>query len=369
MAGLFNEIKNKALNAALNIADQFTPVLKESKFRETGFITPEEFVAAGDFLTGHCPTWQWATVTNPKACKDYLPRDKQFLITKNVPCTKRCRHLMESLKNNQEKVVEEESGDGGWVDTHYLEGTSAQTSNAAANQVHEIIDEDDKDIGKTATLKHLSELNASGSNKQSKGVAGNNENEDDDEGDDDGEAIDMDEYDHNVHEDDETVVTLTHKPSSQASTSSQATTAAATSSTGTSNTGSALNTNENEEVFIPTRTYDLNITYDNYYRTPRLWLSGYDENNKPLTIEQMYDDISEDHAKKTVTFETHPHIPGTLMASIHPCRHAEVMKKLINLVAESGKELEVYNYLMVFLKFVQSVIPTIEYDYTRNITI
>ena len=47
MAGLFNGIKNKALNAALNIADSLTPVLKESKFRETGFITPEEFVAAG----------------------------------------------------------------------------------------------------------------------------------------------------------------------------------------------------------------------------------------------------------------------------------------------------------------------------------
>jgi len=172
MAGLFNDIKNKALNAALNIADQFTPVLKESKFRETGFITPEEFVAAGDFLTGHCPTWQWATVTNPKACKDYLPRDKQFLITKNVPCTKRCRHLMESLKNNQEKVVEEESGDGGWVDTHYLDGTSAQTNSAATNQVHEIMDDEDTtNAGKTTSLKHLSELSVTGSNKQSEKVA------------------------------------------------------------------------------------------------------------------------------------------------------------------------------------------------------
>jgi ubiquitin-like-conjugating enzyme ATG3 len=134
-------------------------------------------------------------------------------------------------------------------------------------------------------------------------------------------------------------------------------------------TTSTANANDDDNIFIPTRTYDLNITYDNYYRTPRLWLSGYDENNRPLSIEQMYDDISEDHAKKTVTFETHPHIPGTLMASIHPCRHAEVMKKLINLVAESGKDLDVHSYLMVFLKFVQSVIPTIEYDYTRNITI
>lgn len=71
---------------------------------------------------------------------------------------------------------------------------------------------------------------------------------------------------------------------------------------------------------IPTRTYDLNIAYDNFYRTPRLWLSGYDENNKPLTVDQMYEDISEDHAKKTVTFEAHPHIPNTQMASIHPCK-------------------------------------------------
>ena len=28
---------------------------------------------------------------------------------------------------------------------------------------------------------------------------------------------------------------------------------------------------------MQTRTYDLTITYDNYYRTPRLWLFGYDE--------------------------------------------------------------------------------------------
>jgi len=42
------------------------------------------------------------------------------------------------------------------------------------------------------------------------------------------------------------------------------------------------------------------------------------------------------------------------------------MKKLIQMVAESGKELEVHMYIMIFLKFVQAVIPTIEYDYTRQ---
>lgn len=81
----------------------------------------------------------------------------------------------------------------------------------------------------------------------------------------------------------------------------------------------------------------------------------------------MYEDISQDHAKKTVTMEQHPNLPGAgLMASIHPCRHADVMKKLILMVAESGKELEVHMYIMIFLKFVQAVIPTIEYDYTRQ---
>lgn len=50
-------------------------------------------------------------------------------------------------------------------------------------------------------------------------------------------------------------------------------------------------------------------------------------------------------------------------------RHAEVMKKIIETVMESGGELGVHSYLIVFLKFVQTVIPTIEYDFTQNFTI
>lgn len=30
---------------------------------------------------------------------------------------------------------------------------------------------------------------------------------------------------------------------------------------------------------VRTRTYDLHITYDKYYQTPRLWVVGYDEVN------------------------------------------------------------------------------------------
>lgn len=36
-------------------------------------------------------------------------------------------------------------------------------------------------------------------------------------------------------------------------------------------------TNEEGGEIIHTRTYDLHITYDKYYQTPRLWLTGYDE--------------------------------------------------------------------------------------------
>ena len=49
-----------------------------------------------------------------------------------------------------------------------------------------------------------------------------------------------------------------------------------------------------EEVgILHTRTYDLNITYDNFYRTPRLWLFGYDERQRPLSEDDMYEDVSQ----------------------------------------------------------------------------
>ena len=109
--------------------------------------------------------------------------------------------------------------------------------------------------------------------------------------------------------------------------------------------------------------YDLSITYDFYHRTPRLWLQGYSEDGDLLTQEEMYQDIMADYARKTVTFEPHTKLPGNQL-SIHPCNHATVMKKMIDQIQSNGGEPKVENSLFFFLKFISSVVPTIEHDFT-----
>jgi ubiquitin-like-conjugating enzyme ATG3 len=84
-----------------------------------------------------------------------------------------------------------------------------------------------------------------------------------------------------------------------------------------------------------------------------------------LQPELVLEDVSQDHARKTVTIEDHPHMAGK-HASVHPCRHGAVMKKIIDVLMSRGVNPEVDKYLFIFLKFVASVIPTIEYDYTMD---
>jgi ubiquitin-like-conjugating enzyme ATG3 len=125
-------------------------------------------------------------------------------------------------------------------------------------------------------------------------------------------------------------------------------------------------TNDVEDSIVHTRTYDLYIVYNKYYQTPHMFLIGFDENKKMLSMEQMFQDVSQDNAKKTVTIEAHPHLGLSLLA-IHPCRHAELMKKFIEIAQEGGNELSVHSYLILFLKFVQSVAPTINYDFSQMV--
>lgn len=81
----------------------------------------------------------------------------------------------------------------------------------------------------------------------------------------------------------------------------------------------------------PLRTYTLYITYTPYYRTPRLYLSGYLSQSEPLPPHLMMEDIVGDYADKTVTLEDFPfYNAGVKMASVHPCKHASVMKTLLD---------------------------------------
>lgn len=190
-----------------------------------------------------------------------------------------------------------------------------------------------------------------------------------------------------------------------------------------------------KDNLLQVRTYDVMITYDKYYQTPRVWLIGYDEvrhksffdivrkfhrlflqNGTLLTPPQIFQDISADHAHKTVTIEPFIHSASMQAASVHPCKHASVMKKVIermnnSVVAEQlaqrkgpssplkdgkdskkkwtfgrkvsgmGKDnasssanaeeeevegMRVDFYLVVFLKFIASIVPTIEVDSTTS---
>ena len=93
--------------------------------------------------------------------------------------------------------------------------------------------------------------------------------------------------------------------------------------------GDAATINEKPKKEVKENKYNISITYDNYFRTPRLWLIGLNSYNMPLTHEKMLKDISIEHSKITVTIEAHPYYNDMQYISVHPCKHGHVMKRLI----------------------------------------
>ncbi|KAI8967040.1 autophagocytosis protein [Mycotypha africana] len=316
---------NKVFSNFQKVRDYLAPVLKNSKFKETGCITPEEFVAAGDFLVYKCPTWQWEGGIEEKK-RDFLPSDRQFLVTRNVPCIRRARQMEYSEgadEDDSETAIKDENNVDGedWMFTHSKRATKTMEEIAQTIMTEE---EEAAEIRKGLENLKVDEI------------------PDLDEIPDIDDIPDMDDQ---VNEESDPAV--------------------------------AENAVDTNDRILQVRTYDVFITYDKYYRTPRVWLFGYDEERHPLTSAQVFEDISPDYVKKTVTIESHPHLSLSL-ASIHPCKHAEVMKKIIERMGDGksadigGNEVEsgsnsgirVDQYLIIFLKFMSSVIPTIDYDHT-----
>jgi ubiquitin-like-conjugating enzyme ATG3 len=73
--------------------------------------------------------------------------------------------------------------------------------------------------------------------------------------------------------------------------------------------------------------------------------------------------MSEDHAKVTATVNEHP-FTGLHTASIHPCKHAETMKAMIDRATEGGGTVKVEQYFFIFMKFVSSIVPTLDLEST-----
>lgn len=294
--------------------EYLSPTLKTSAFLTRGVLTPSEFIAAGDELVYKCPTWTWES-GHPDKRKKHLPDDKQYLVTRGVPCKDRVGSL-ENVVAEIDGCMAPEGDDGEWLVSRILS---------------------DEEMKKREEQKLVEDFDLLEDEMDSKLTINENIGEK--------QQVEEDEYADMADFEDENVMTDE---------------AAATPTTDNSN-------------IVKVRTYDLSITYDKYYQTPRIYLMGYSDTGSPLTGEEMMQDVIKDYANKTVTMEHHPHVNG-VHASIHPCQHGAVMKTIVkNLMAsEDGKGESngpsVEMYLFIFLKFVSSMIPTINYDFTMDVS-
>lgn len=330
------------------LRDTYAPLSTSSTFRATGQITPEEFLAAGDFLVYKFPSWSWADASSADKRVAYFPAGKQYLVTRGVPCRRR---LDDNFAGSGAAEVEV-ADDDGWTTAG---GSAGRTETERVGDVRTLGESGTVDVRAVEEEEDIPDM----------------EDEEDDE-----EAIIRD-------------------PKGESS---------------------------------PLRTYTLYITYTPYYRTPRLYLSGYSSSAPgappaPLPPTAMMEDIVGDYKDKTVTLEDFPFIsPIVKTASVHPCRHASVMKTLLDRAdaalkvrkaklrkgegasaqgmeglvddtrglkldsskpkdggdewevldegegaAEEDSAIRVDQYLIVFLKFMASVTPGIEHDYTMGL--
>jgi ubiquitin-like-conjugating enzyme ATG3 len=331
-----------------------TPTLKSSAFIDRGVLTPEEFVRAGDELVYRCPTWQWESSCASKPPKSHLPVDKQYLITRNVPCPNRCDALEGEFYSFSKEPVgggggAAQEGGGGleneddWLVSSKVvvgENNNGENDNGNTNNNNMGI-EDEFDI-----LDEDGEVVVAPTKETTKEAPPKAEEEEEDEY---ADMMDDDDamVDDNILQDDDTALAASND----------------------------TNTNDTNNNVLKVRTYDLSITYDKYYQTPRIFLIGRNTDDQPLTAKEMMQDVMSDYANKTVTMESHPHVSGP-HASIHPCQHGKVMKAIVrNLMKSDGsgdgkpqpQPPTVEMYLFIFLKFVSSMIPTINYDFTMDV--
>ena len=313
-----NNVKHTLWEGITGLAGKLSGPMKESKFYTEGKLTPEEYVLAGDFLTQKCPTWKWCAAAEGFYNKN-LPKDKQYLKT-TVACNKRANEYM-NLNATTEKTVE-----GDWVEAELVE---RDAEGKVIKSEQKVIDLDEEDEKKEKA-------------KPEKKEEENKENNNNEGGDDDDESDD----------DDDDGIEIVNKKNNNEKKEIQV----------VDEEEEAKKNKKNKNY----RTYDVTVTYDFYYCVPRMWLMGYNEAGQPLSDKEMKEDVMEEYRNKTVTFEQHTGT-GLRYISVHPCRHSLLLKKMIQSFENSGKKLEIYMSILIFLKFLHSVVPTIQYDFTMDI--
>jgi len=217
------------------------------------------------------------------------------------------RHGIEVACQDAKEAIVEDAKDGeGWVSTHVKAKEEEKETIANAEDEKKIADAEDEKKKKTSTAVE----------EKKREEEAEEENEDD--------IPDMDEFeDDNLVEADPGMLLTDNIVESK--------------DTEKKNPVSKgiIRVVEPEDNIERTRTYDISITYDKYYQTPRIFLFGYDRDRQPLTPKKIMEDISADHAHKTVTVDPHPHLEVP-HASIHPCRHAPVMLRICERMEEAN---------------------------------
>uniref|UniRef100_A0A0G4FIR0 Uncharacterized protein n=1 Tax=Chromera velia CCMP2878 TaxID=1169474 RepID=A0A0G4FIR0_9ALVE len=343
----------------------WTPVPSKSQFAEKGTLTPQEFLEAGEQLTYKFPSWQWQSAAS-KHQVPWLPPDKQFLTTKGVVCSTRVKDLDDSFKERTKM-------DEDWL-LPVLDGDDGKEE--GMEELDEVPETQQGERG----IPDMSKLSLNGAAAAAPVQEQGGGEEEIEEIEEMGEFDDIDQM---VMEQEQKM------PRDPATTAGPVSSGAAASSSSSSSSSSSVPSKQNAGGSAPggggilggggsemmvaeappslgSRTYDLTITYDKYYMTPRLWLFGYDESGRPLKPQDIFEDVLTQYASKTVTVDPHP-CTGIPTASIHPCKHSQVMKKVVDQWIEEGAEPRHDLSLFVFLKFMSSVIPTINYDFTMDI--
>ena len=123
--------------------DKLAPISHTSTFRNTGQITPEEFVLAGDYLVYKFPTWSWADASPASRRVAYLPEGKQFLVTRGVPCHRRLNDNFAGAAGQDEAVVQDgfAAGEGGEGDDGWLRTGGLASSQEAKRREVRTVDE------------------------------------------------------------------------------------------------------------------------------------------------------------------------------------------------------------------------------------